>query len=89
MRKFSMLFFVVFSLMLGGASVYAADCTKTTPGDRVGDWFGTFGKQGAEKDRILAQRKMDRMVACAQRQAGKAIKDARKAGDDMRKNLGF
>jgi hypothetical protein len=90
MRKLVIAFFVVV-LMLGGLSmtVYAADCTKDTPIDQAGDWLGTLGKQGVEKDQILAKRKADRVGACAKREAEKAMKEAQKAGNDMKKKLGF
>ena len=87
MRKFVMSF-IVFTLMFGGVS-HAADCTKDTPIDRAGDWLGTLGKKGMEKDQILAQRKADRMVACGKREAEKVMTEAQKAGNDMKKKLGF
>jgi hypothetical protein len=90
MRKFMIAFFV-FTLLFGGLSVtaYAADCGKDTPIDQIGDWFGTLGKEGMEKDQILAKRKADRVLVCAKREAEKAAKEARKAGNDMKKKLGF
>ena len=90
MRKVTILFFV-FALTLGGVSrtSYATDCTKDTSIDRVGDWFGTFGKKGAEKDKILAQRKADRIVACGKREAEKVMTEAQKAGNDMKRKFGF
>jgi hypothetical protein len=90
MRKFVIAFFV-FALVSGGVSVtaYAMDCTKDTPIDQIGDWFATMGKQGMEKDQILVKRKADRFSACAKKQAEEASKDVQKAGDDMKKKLGF
>lgn len=90
MRKFVIAFFTL-ALMLGGLSMaaYAADCTKDNPIDQAGDWFGTLGKQGMEKDQILARRKADRVGACVKREAEKAMKEAGKAGNDMKKKLGF
>ena len=90
MRKLVIAFFF-FTLMVGGLSLtaYAADCTKDTPVDQAGDWFGTLGKKGLEKDQVLAARKADRMAACVKREADKAAKEAQKAGKDMKKKLGF
>jgi len=90
MRKLVIAFFVLV-LMLGGLSmtVYAVDCTKDTPMDQAGDWFRTLGKQGTEKDQILAKRKADRVAACAKREADKAMKEVQKAGNDMKRKLGF
>jgi len=90
MRKFIIAFFVTV-LMLGGFTLtaYAADCTKDTPIDQAGDWFGTLGKQGAEKDQILLKRKADRLGACARREAEKVMKEAQKSGSDMKRKLGF
>ena len=90
MRKLVMTFFI-FVLMLGGLSmtVYAADCGKETMIDQAGDWFGTFGKKGMEKNQILARRKADRLLACAKRKTQKAAKEARKSSEDMKKRLGL
>ncbi len=57
--------------------------------DKAGDWFATVGKQGMEKDQILAERKAKRMAHYAEVQAKKASKDAEKAGNDMKKKMGF
>ena len=90
MRKLVMTFFI-FVLMLGGLSmtVYAADCGKETMIDQAGDWFGTFGKKGMEKNQILTKRKADRVAACTKQEAEKAAQAAQKAGNDMKKKLGF
>lgn len=83
MRKLVITFFV-FVLLFSGISMntYAADCTKNTPVDQAGDWLGTLGKQGMEKDKILAQRKANRVIACSKR-------EAEKIGRDIKKKLGF
>jgi len=90
MRKFVIAFFV-FALVIGGISMtaYAADCTKDNPIDQAGDWLATLGKQGMEKDQVLVKRKADRVAACTRREAEKAAKEAQKAGNDMKKKLGF
>ena len=90
MRKLLIALFV-FALMLGGISMtaYAVDCTKDNPIDQAGDWFATLGKQGMEKDQILAKRKADRLASCTKKQAEDAAAAAKKAGNDMKKKLGF
>ena len=90
MRKLVIAFFAL-ALILGGISTtaFAADCTKDTPIDQAGDWFATLGKKGIEKDQVLAARKADRIGACTKREAEKAMKEAGKAGNDMKKKLGF
>ncbi|MFH1800101.1 MAG: hypothetical protein ABH891_04545 [Candidatus Omnitrophota bacterium] len=90
MRKLIMALFIL-ALMLGGLSVtaYAADCGKDTLVDQAGDWFGTLGKKGMEKDQILAKRKADRLLVCAKREAEKAAKEVQKSSKDMKKRLGF
>jgi len=67
----------------------AVDCTKDNWMDQAGDWFATRGKNGLEKDTVLAKRKADRIAACTKREAEKAAKEAQKAGNEMKKKLGF
>ena len=90
MRKL-MMTVCILVLMLGGLSMtaYAADCGKDTPADQVGDWIRTIGKKGVEKDQILARRKADRLLACAKKEAQKAVKEVQKSGEDMKKRLGL
>lgn len=90
MRKLVIAFFV-FVLMFGGVAMtaYAADCTKDNPIDQAGDWLATLGKQGMEKNQVLVKRKADRVTTCVKREADKSAKEARKAGNDMKKKLGF
>jgi hypothetical protein len=90
MSKFVVVFFAL-ALMLGGISMtaYAADCTKDTPFDKVWDWGTTIGKKDMEKNQVLAKNKADRVAACTKREAEKAAKAAQKAGEDMKKKLGF
>ncbi len=82
---------LVLALMLGlSVTAFAAvDCTKNTPIDDMGDWFATIGKKDMEKNQVLAQRKAERVAACTKREAEKAMKEAQKAGNDMKKKLGF
>ena len=90
MRKLVIAFFSL-TLMIGGISLtaYASDCGKDNPIDQAGDWFATLGKKGLEKDQVLTARKADRLAACAKSEAEKAMKEAGKAGNDMKKKLGF
>ena len=91
MKKWVIALFV-WGLMLGGIStqaVYAADCTKDTPIDQAGDWFATLGKQGMEKDQILAKRKADRLAVCTKKAAEEAAKAVQKAGNDLKKKFGM
>lgn len=90
MRKFMTVFFALV-LVLGGFSMtaYAADCTRDTSVDRAGDWVATLGKKGLEKEQVLAKRKADRVIACSQREAERISKEMQKAGNDMKKKLGF
>ena len=90
MRKIFFVFFV-FALMLGGVSmtVYATDCGRVTPIDQAGDWLATLGKQGMEKNQVLAKRKADRLAACTKKQSEESAEAAKKAGNDMKKKLGF
>jgi hypothetical protein len=90
MRKSLMTFFVAVLILSSVSTGYAAvDCTKNTPIDEMGDWFATMGKKDMEKNQVLAKRKADRVAACAKREAEKAAKEAQKAGNDMKKKLGF
>jgi len=89
MRKLMIAFFV-FALMFSGVSMaFAADCTKDTPFDQAWDWATTLGKQGLEKDQILVKNKADRVAACTKKEAEKAAKEAQKAGEALKKNIGF
>ena len=62
---------------------------QDTAFDQVGDWFATLGKQGDEKDRILAERKAERLKHFIEKNADQAAKDAQAAGEDAKKKLGF
>jgi len=83
MKKTIAMFFVLAFLLSGTPMIYAAvDCTKDNWGDQAGDWFATLGKNGLEKDQVLAARKADRVTKCTTREAEKAAKE-------MKKKLGF
>lgn len=90
MRRSAIAFFVLM-LISGGLSMtaYASDCFKDTAADRAGDWVAALGKKGLEKDQLLARRKADRVLLCAQKQAQKTAAEVQKAGNDMKKKLGL
>ena len=77
MRKLVTSVFIL-TLILGGFSMpaYATDCAKGTAIDRFGDWFCTLGKKQKRKDRILASRKANRAVACAEKEAQELVQGA-------------
>ena len=80
---------LVLALMISVSPMsYAADY-QDNPIDQVGDWFATMGKQGMEKDSILAQRKAERAAKFAEREAKKMAKEAEKSGNDMKKKMRF
>ena len=89
MKRFIVGFFIVSAVFSGAPAFAAVDCTKDTWVDQAGDWFATRGKNGLEKDKVLATRKADRIAKCTKRQAEQAAKEAKKAGEDMKKKLGF
>ncbi len=72
------------------APAYAAnvDCKETIL-DNGWDWYTTLGKQGMEKDQILAQNKADRLKRCVEKAAKAAGDAASKASADAKKKLGF
>lgn len=90
MRKLVIAFFAL-ALMLSGLSMkaYAVDCTKDSPFDQAWDWATTIGKKDMEKNQVLVKNKADRVAACTKKEAEKAAKAAQKAGNDMKKKMGF
>ncbi len=81
MKRFLAVVLVLVLVCSFGTISYAAEY-KDNPIDQVGDWFATMGKSGMEKDAILAQRKGERAAKFAEH-------EARKAGKDVKKSLGF
>jgi hypothetical protein len=69
--------------------VYAAGGYNDNVVDQAGDWFATLGKEGVDKDKVLAERKAKRMAKYAETQARKAKKEVEKAGKDMKKKMGL
>ena len=75
MKKIGMLLTAgVLSFSLMGCG----DPCKESVFTKIGDSLATLGKQGIEKDKILAARTADRAAACAA-----------KTGGDIKKKLGF
>lgn len=66
----------------------AAECKENVL-DGAWDWYTTLGKQGMEKDQILAQNKADRLKRCVEKAAKEAGDAASKASADAKKKLGF
>ena len=75
------------ALLAGGPAVYAAEVGKDNPIDALMDWSATFGKKGAEKDAIIAQRKAERAAKRAAKHADKTVKQAGKETEKTGKNL--
>ena len=77
--------------LAGGPAVYAAEAGQDNPVDALMDWSATFGKKGAEKDALIAQRKAERAARraakAANKTAKKAGKETEKAGKDLKKAL--
>ncbi len=69
-----LLVFGLLSMTLAGCG----DPCKENALTKLGDSIATIGKQGVEKDKVLAARTADRAAACAA-----------KTGEAMKKKLGF
>ena len=57
--KKSLLVLVASAFLLSAPMVYAAEC-QDNPLDKLGDSFASMGKQGLDRDQVLAQRKAQR-----------------------------
>lgn len=83
---------VAFAVLFAGMPTdfsYAGIEYKETALDKMWDWGTTLGKEGVEKDKILAKNKAERMKRHADKLAKQAKKDADKAGKDLKKKLGM
>lgn len=70
MKKLSLLFAVlVVSFTLTGC-----DACKDNVLTGLGDTFATIGKDGLEKEKVLAERKASRAAKCAEQKAGEMKK---------------
>ena len=66
----------------GKSGVSASAVSDDSVIDKIGDWFATRGKSDAEKQKILAERKMKRMAERTQR---KLEKEQKKASRELNK----
>lgn len=89
MRKIYLLFFLTCICFGGPVSLaQASDCSKETLMNKWGDGIRTFWKKGDEKERILAKRKADRVLACEKRKAKKAAASLQDSLDCSKESLG-
>ena len=83
----------------GKSAISSKELTDDSVVDKVGDWFATRGKSDAEKQKMLSQRKANRVARRAQKkiewqkkQADKKLeqqkKSMQKARQDLKKGLG-
>ena len=83
---------IVLSLMFSAVPMnlcYAGTQYQENAVDKAGDWFATLGKKNLERDRILAQRRAERMARHTEREARKVQREAEKARADAQKKLGY
>lgn len=59
-------------------SLMGCDACKENLLDKTGDWVATIGKDGMEKEKVLAERKAKRAAKCAEQK-----------GAEMKKKMGF
>ena len=92
MKKYATLFLMMVlafsSPMVAPAYAADANCQENVL-DNAWDWYTTLGKQGMEKDQILAQNKADRLKHCLEKAAKEAGDAASKGAADAKKKLGF
>lgn len=92
MKKFATLFLMMlltFSAVSAVPAFAANTECKENALDGAWDWYTTLGKQGMEKDQILAQNKADRLKRCVEKAAKEAGDAAGKTAADAKKKLGF
>lgn len=70
MKKASLLLLAV----LLSVSLTGCDACKDNVLDSIGNTVATIGKKGVEKDRILAERKVNKAAKCAEQKAGEMKK---------------
>jgi len=71
----------------GKSTVSSKELTDDSVVDKVGDWFATRGKSDAEKQKLLAQRKANRVVARAQKKIERQKKQSDKKLDQQKKSM--
>ena len=77
----------VTSYAQGKSAISAKELTDDSAIDKVGDWFATRGKSDAEKQKLLAQRKANRVAARAQKKLEKQKKQAEKKMQQQQKSM--
>ena len=86
MKKYGLLFLMTFltfsSLSIAPAYATDANCKENVL-DNAWDWYTTLGKQGLEKDQVLAQNKVDRLKHCIEKAAKEAGDAASKASTEI------
>lgn len=70
--------FVVMGILSLSLSSCGVDPCKESTLTNLGDSIATLGKKGLEKEKILADRKAERAVACA-----------KKKGEELKKSMGL
>ena len=77
----------VTSYAQGKSAISAKELTDDSAIDKVGDWFATRGKSDAEKQKVLAQRKANRVAARAQKKIEKQKREAQKKMQKQQKSM--
>ena len=65
---------MVFALLMLALPLAGCDHCKENPFTKMGDSIATMGKEGLEKQKILAERAATRASKCAEQEAGKMKK---------------
>lgn len=65
---------LLFTLMIAFTLTGCGDACKDNVLTGLGDTFATIGKDGLEKEKVLAERKASRAAACAEQKAGEMKK---------------
>ena len=71
----------------GKSAISSKELTDDSVIDKVGDWFATRGKSDAEKQKMLSQRKADRVARRAQKKIEKQKKQADKKLEQQKKSM--
>lgn len=71
----------------GKSGVSSSSIADDSAIDKIGDWFATRGKSDAEKQKMLAERKMKRVAERAQKKAERGQKEAQKQMQKQKKEM--